>query len=165
MNYLKTYKIFEDLLEKRITCGIYLFDINDLLLIQHPTKFRPTLWSIPKGRIDIGETDEFEVAKRELFEETGIDLNDLTIIRVEEFDEIKYKESNKYLKSFFVKVEDDLQDFNLHCDSMVMRNDVPVFPEVDEWKWVTIEEAIKIFSGDGKSDFQLDNLYLCKKYI
>lgn len=163
MIFLKEYKTFET--DKKITCGIYLFDGNDKLLIQHPTNFRATIWGIPKGRIDQGETDYFEVAKRELLEETGIILNDLTIINKEEFDEIKYNQSNKYLKSFFVKVKEDLSNFNLHCDSMVYRDGKPAFPEVDDWKWVTIDEAIKIFSNDTMSNFQMNNLDRCKELI
>jgi 8-oxo-dGTP pyrophosphatase MutT (NUDIX family) len=159
MKYLKTYN--ESLEERKITCGVYLFDKNNLLLIQHPTNFRPTVWGVPKGRVDEGETDLFEVAKRELFEETGIVLDDYTIVSKEEFNEVRYNETNKYLKGFFVKIEEDLSDFNLHCDSMVYRNGEPVFPEVDEWKWVTIEEAKEIFSSDKMTNFQIDNLNRC----
>jgi hypothetical protein len=64
-----------------------------------------------------------------------------------------------------VKVEEDLSDFDLHCDSMVYRNGVPSFPEVDEWKWVTIEEASQIFSSDRMSNFQMDNLNMCEILI
>ena len=163
MRYLKSFN--ESLEDKRITCGIYLFDVNNLLLIQHPTGFRPTVWGVPKGRPDEGETNLFEVAKRELFEETGIVLDELTIVHQEEFNEVRYNDTNKYLKGFFVKVEEDLSDFELHCDSMVYRNGVPSFPEVDEWKWVTIEEASQIFSSDRMSNFQVNNLNMCKILI
>lgn len=163
MRYLKTYN--ESLEEKRITCGIYLFDKNNLLLIQHPTNFRPTVWGVPKGRVDEGESDLFEVAKRELFEETGIVLDNYTIVSKEEFNEVRYNDTNKYLKGFFVKIEEDLSDFNLHCDSMVYRNGKPSFPEVDEYKWVTVEEAKEIFSSDRMTNFQLNNLNMCEELI
>ena len=163
MRYLKTYN--ESLEEKRITCGIYLFDKNNLLLIQHPTNFRPTVWGVPKGRVDEGESDLFEVAKRELFEETGIVLDNYTIVSKEEFNEVRYNDTNKYLKGFFVRIEEDLSDFNLHCDSMVYRNGKPAFPEVDEYKWVTIEEAKEIFSSDRMTNFQLKNLNMCEELI
>jgi len=163
MKYLKTYN--ESLEDKKITCGIYLFDANNLLLIQHPTNFRPTVWGVPKGRPDIGEDNLFEVAKRELFEETGIVLDDYTIVHQEEFNEVRYNDSNKYLKGFFVKIEEDLSDFNLYCDSMVYRNGKPSFPEVDEWKWVTIEEAKEIFSSDRMTNFQVSNLDMCRDLL
>jgi 8-oxo-dGTP pyrophosphatase MutT (NUDIX family) len=163
MRYLKKYN--ESSEDRKLTCGIYLFDDNNLLLIQHPTGFRPTVWGVPKGRPDIGEENLFEVAKRELFEETGIVLDDLTIVHQEEFNEVRYNDTNKYLKGFFVKVEEDLSDFDLHCDSMVYRNGEPSFPEVDEYKWVTIEEANQIFSSDRMTNFQVNNLNICKILI
>jgi 8-oxo-dGTP pyrophosphatase MutT (NUDIX family) len=163
MRYLKTYN--ESLEDKKLTCGIYLFDANNLLLIQHPTNFRPTVWGVPKGRPDVGEENLFEVAKRELFEETGIVLDDYTIVRQEEFNEVRYNDTNKYLKGFFVKIEEDLSDFNLYCDSMVYRNGKPSFPEVDEYKWVTIEEAKEIFSSDRMTNFQLNNLDKCEELL
>jgi hypothetical protein len=48
---------------------------------------------------------------------------------------------------------------------MVYRNGEPVFPEVDEWKWVTIEEAKEIFSSDKMTNFQIDNLNRCDELL
>ena len=160
MKYLKTYN--EAVGEMKLTCGIYLFDVNNKLLIQHPTNFRATVWGIPKGRFDADETDVFEVCKRELFEETGIVLDDYNIVHKEELDIAQYNDTNKFLKSYFVKVDSDLSDVKLYCDSMVMRNEKPAFPEVDEWKWVDIDEADRIFAGDRMSSFQENNIKRCK---
>lgn len=150
---------------KKITCGIYLFDETNRILIGHPTNYRATVWGVPKGRPEIGETDFFEVAKRELYEETSILLNDYTILYKEEFQEVKYKSSNKYLKGFFVKIKENLSDFELCCDSMVMRNGIGAFPETDELKWVSIDSANEIFSNDIISDFQLININRCKELL
>ena len=163
MRYLKTYN--ESVGEMKLTCGIYLFDINDKLLIQHPTNFRATVWGIPKGRFDLDETDVFKVCKRELFEETGIVLDDHTIIHKEELDIAQYNDTNKFLKSYFVKVDSDLSDVKLYCDSMVMRNGKPAFPEVDDWKWVDVDEANRIFSSDRISAFQENNIERCKRIL
>jgi 8-oxo-dGTP pyrophosphatase MutT (NUDIX family) len=143
-----------------ISCGIYLFNRDNKLLLEHPTGHKPNVWTIPKGRMDVGETDYFEVAKRELTEETGVILNDLNIIKVEEFEMIRYRETNKYLKSFFVKIDSDLSGFELNCISMVYRNGVPSFPEVDGYKWVTIEEARKVLN-----EFQYSNLDRCDELV
>ena len=94
-----------------------------------------------------------------------MDLNDYKIIYKEELDIAKYNDTNKYLKSYFVKVSDDLSKFNLHCDSMVMRDGKPAFPEVDDWKWVTIDEADKIFSADRMSAFQNVNIDRCRNIL
>lgn len=155
-------KRFDEL--NKITCGIYLFDSRNLLLIQHPTGFPSHVWGIPKGRVDVGETNLFEVAKRELLEETGVNLDNFTIEYIEEFDSVKFNVSNRYLKSFFVKVREDMSDFNFFCDSMVIRGGVPAFPEVDDWRWTTIDDVMDAFNNKYGS-FQLDNLLRCKKIL
>lgn len=143
-----------------ISCGIYLFNSDNKILIEHPTGHKPNVWTIPKGRMDEGETDHFEVAKRELLEETNVDLNPLNIVKMEEFDLVRYRETNKYLKGFFVKVDSDLSDVDLNCVSMVYRNGVPSFPEVDGYKWVDIEEARLVLN-----EFQMSNLNRCTELI
>ena len=158
------FKQFE-VVSMKLTCGIYLFDVNNKLLIQHPTNFRSTVWGIPKGRFDANETDVFEVCKRELFEETGIVLDNYNVLYKEELDIAQYNDTSKFLKSFFVKIDSDLSDVKLYCDSMVMRDGVPAFPEVDDWKWVDIEEADKIFSADRMSSFQGNNIRRCKDIL
>lgn len=125
----------------KISCGIYLFRNDNKFLVGHPTGFKPHIWAIPKGRMDVGESDHFEVAKRELTEETCIDLTTLDIVSVKDLEIIRYRETNKYLKGFYVKVNDDFLDTDIKCESMVMRNGKPSFPEFDEFKWVTIEES------------------------
>lgn len=139
-----------------ISCGVYLFNSDNKLLIEHPTGHKPNVWTIPKGRMDDGETDYFSVAKRELFEETNVNLDNLNIVKQEEFDMIRYRETNKYLKGFFVKVDSDVSDVVLGCESMVYRNGVPSFPEVDGYKWVDVEEARTVLN-----EFQMANLDRC----
>jgi len=143
-----------------ISCGIYLFDKSNKLLVEHPTGHKSNIWTIPKGRMDIGEIDYFEVAKRELFEETGVILDNLNITKYEEFEMIRYGSTNKYLKSFFIKVDHDFSNFKFVCDSMVYRNNVPVFPEVDDYKLITIEEAKIVLN-----DFQIRNLDRCEEIL
>ena len=67
----------------KISCGIYLFRNDNKFLVGHPTGFKSHIWAIPKGRMDVGETDHFEVAKRELKEETCIDLTTLEFVNSE----------------------------------------------------------------------------------
>lgn len=144
----------------KLSCGIYLFNNQNKMLVGHPTGFKPNVWAIPKGRVNAGETDHLDVAKRELLEETGININDFNIIKFEEFDAIRYRETNKYLKGFLIKVDSDLSDVDLKCDSMVYRNGVPAFPEFDDFKWVTIEEARNLIHS-----FQHINLDMCNQLI
>ena len=55
------------------SCGIVLFNSDEFLLIQHPTKSNGDEghWDFPKGHVEGNET-ELETTKRELIEETGI---------------------------------------------------------------------------------------------
>lgn len=56
----------------KIECvGVVCFRGNDVLLIQRAKAPRKGDWSIPGGRIEIGETQK-DAALRELFEETHI---------------------------------------------------------------------------------------------
>jgi len=143
-----------------ISCGVYLFDNHNELLLEHPTGHKSNIWTIPKGRMDVGETDYFEVAKRELQEETGVILDDLNIIKFEEFEIVRHRNTNKYLKSFFIKVTNDFSNFEFGCESMVYRNGLPVFPEVDDYKFVTMDEARDILN-----ESQLINLDRCQQLL
>jgi 8-oxo-dGTP pyrophosphatase MutT (NUDIX family) len=145
-----------------ITCGIYLFNNQNKLLIGHPTNHKWTMWTVPKGRVDEGETHHFSVAKRELWEEANINLDQFRdkVTKVTEFDLVRYKATNKYLKGFLVKVNHGFDNHDIKCDSMVMRNGKPAFPEIDAFKWVTIEEAKTLLH-----ESQLLNLDLCQDLI
>lgn len=145
---------------KKISCGIYLINSDNKLLIGHPTKHKPNVWAIPKGRVNEGESDHFEVAKRELLEETNIDINKFEIVKKVEFDIIRYRETNKYLKGYFIKVDNSFSGEDIKCDSMVYRDGVPSFPEFDDFRWVTIEESKKLLH-----QFQIDNLEKCQQLI
>jgi len=144
----------------KISCGIYLINSDNQLLIGHPTNHKSSVWAIPKGRMNEGETDYFEVAKRELIEETNIDINQFQIEKTKEFEMIRYKETNKYLKGFFVKVNNDFKSHDIKCDSMVYRNGNPVFPEFDDFKWVSLEDAKSLLHP-----FQIANLNRCQELL
>lgn len=71
--------------------GVICFRGNDVLLIKRGTAPRKGEWSIPGGRIEVGETDA-EAALRELFEETGVsaDLSVKIDIIKAEFEGVLY---------------------------------------------------------------------------
>ena len=64
-----------DLAPGHIACvgGIVLDDDGRLLMIQRGTEPDLGRWSLPGGRVELGETDE-EAAVREVREETGLDV-------------------------------------------------------------------------------------------
>ena len=123
----------------RTTCGIYLFLPNNKFLICHPTNHGPTFFSIPKGIVHEGE-EYWDAAKRELLEETSLDLDNYTIENIIELPMNVYNRGDKQLKSFYVKITENICDAKLECISMV-KCDIP-FPECDEFRWLTIDEGI-----------------------
>ena len=138
------------------TCGIYLIDKDGKVLICHPTNHPNNLWSIPKGLIDESDADELVAAKRELFEETGIDINALVHKDVVRLPNRLYPAGKKTLTSFIIHIEETIKVIDLHCDSMVV-NEVKGwnFPEIDAFAWVSIEEASKLLHNS-----QIENLKL-----
>tara|TARA_B100000029_G_scaffold354192_1_gene346974 strand:- start:547 stop:963 length:417 start_codon:yes stop_codon:yes gene_type:complete len=53
------------------SCGVILFNEQEILLLQHSDKKKQGHWDFPKGHVEDGET-ELQTALRELAEETGI---------------------------------------------------------------------------------------------
>ena len=134
------------------TCGIFLFDEYDKFLIGHVTGHSNDIWSIPKGLKDDGE-DIYDAAIRELWEETNIHFNDIqhgisATHRLKDVHYQGYYAGNpvpKQLSSFIVDTEIDFRNHDIVCESMVeyhrgQKLDNP-FPEIDDFKWVTIQEA------------------------
>lgn len=50
------------------SCGVVLVNLGTVLLLQYPQGH----WDLPKGHVEATDSDNFETAKRELSEETGI---------------------------------------------------------------------------------------------
>lgn len=61
--------------------GVAVFRPGEVLLIRRGKPPRMGEWSLPGGAQEIGET-VFEAAHREVMEETGVSIDDLTLIDV-----------------------------------------------------------------------------------
>ncbi len=130
---------------KTIAAGIFIVRKDKRLLICHPTNHKPDFWSIPKGKAEEGET-MWEAASRETFEETNINFELLNKDNwtIHELDGVTYGHKKKMIYPFLCLEtnESDLSwnDIEIKCNS-----NVPVdrggFPEMDDYKWVSIEEA------------------------
>jgi 8-oxo-dGTP pyrophosphatase MutT (NUDIX family) len=129
-------------MSKILAAGIFLVRKNGTLLICHPTNHKPDFWSIPKGKLDENETP-LAAAIRETFEESNISLlfNEKNIIALEP---VNYGHKKKMLYPFVffesMSVVLDWDNFDIKCNSNVPL-DRGGFPEMDDYKWVTIEEA------------------------
>ncbi len=127
------------------TAGIFVFrNYGKEFLIVHPTNFPKNVWSIPKGECD----DNFkENAIRELKEETNIVIPTISNSSIFYMGNYAYNNFRKCLVAFGVNLSlDELRSQKLECSSMVQSTNIfsMAFPEVDEFKWVVIEDALNL---------------------
>ena len=108
--------------------GALIFSRNRILLIKSH-KWR-NKYAIPGGHIELGEKVE-EALKREIREETGLSVYDIEFICFQEFvfDEVFWK------KRHFIFL-----DFACKTDS----TEVKLNSEGQEFKWVALDEALKL---------------------
>ena len=153
-----------------ITCGIFLFNSENRFLVGHPTnseKLTHNFYSIPKGWNEDGESF-FMSAKRELMEETNIDLDTIGMIKSIEVPIHKYigynpltnGMSNKRIASYLINTNIDFSNYDIKCESMVTHLEGDPFPEIDEFRWITIEEGF-----DCLHESQITPLQFVKKFI
>ncbi len=106
----------------------------------HPRGRRPGLWALPKGNIDPGETPA-ETAVREVYEETGV-VGKLD----EKLGDVKYTytwDGERIFKivSFFL-----VRYSSGRLGEIALEMEV----EVDEARWLPIEEAPKLLAYGGE---------------
>jgi len=118
------------------TCGIFIVNNNNEILLGHPTHSSHSELSIPKGLLQKDELP-IDAAIRETKEECGLIIPK---------DKLKYvgksiyKSNKKQLIAFFVKY-----DFNINeckCSSFVELLDKR-FPEIDYFRKLDIQDAFK----------------------
>lgn len=130
---------------KTIAAGIFIVKKNGDLLVCHPTNHAANFWSIPKGKVEEGET-MIEAAIRETYEETNINFNEISELHynVTALDSVNYGHKKKMIYPF---VYLEVLNSKLPWDTIEIKcnSNVPEerggFPEMDDYKWVTIDEA------------------------
>lgn len=123
------------------TSGIFFINNRNELLVAHPTNHPEDFWSIPKGKKDDGE-DSLSCAIRETWEEVNVDFRDIEF-NYYRLETRVFKNKRKKLKPFVVfECENniDFSMFDLKCNSNV-HPDRGGFPEMDSFKWITLDEA------------------------
>ena len=72
------------------SCGVVLVNLGSILLLQYPQGH----WDLPKGHVEKDDDNNYETAKRELKEETGI--SELSLIENFEYrTEYQFKHKGK----------------------------------------------------------------------
>lgn len=139
--------------------GLFLVNKDGKILVGHPTHHVPEFWSIPKGKLDKGETP-LQAAIRETYEESNVKLF-IDLHTFIELGTIVYRHKKKEI-TFFAIVEPEhakWHKLNIRCNSNVPE-ERGGFPEMDAFKWVTIEEARGILH-----ETQVAVLYILKEKI
>jgi 8-oxo-dGTP pyrophosphatase MutT (NUDIX family) len=130
----------------KVSCGFVIMNVDKKVLIAHPTNDFAGygIWTFPKGEICEKET-HLECALRETFEETNLDLKALQ-------GEISYLgttiRNNRQVILYLFKSSEDLKKYDIKCVSMVEGDDEwDTFPEMDAFKWVTLEQSYGFLSN------------------
>ena len=118
---------------KSISCGIIVTD-GERLLLGHAT--RSPRWDIPKGMVEAGET-LVAAARRELFEETGLEAREEELQALGTFPYLRDKDL-----ALFVWRPASLPDpATLACSSQFIWNG-RTLPEFDRFGFFPADEAL-----------------------
>lgn len=127
-------------MRKETSCGCVIFDKathSKVLIVYEKNR---NFWGFPKGHIEEGET-EVQTALREVKEEVGIDVKVL--------DE-KYRYAINYI------IEDkQIDKTSIFYIAETIEDDVNITnqeAEIEDSKWVTIEDAFNILTFDNSKE-------------
>jgi len=112
----------------RVGIGVVILNKdNEVLLGLRNSSHGAGDWSFPGGHLEFGET-VFETAKREVKEETDLDVSEFELVSV--FDEMCYMESdNKHYLNVSVVA---------HYDGGEPKNMEP--HKCDRWEWFSLDD-------------------------
>lgn len=139
-----------------------LIKSGDKFLLCHASNLKPDQgWGIPKGRRDDGES-LVETACRETFEECGLEIDSTQIRPIYQSNYRSNDELGSHRKTlhvFLFECDEQIQKQPLTCSTFFTprwaENSNVKIPEVDNFKWVTIEEAKSLAMKSIKSVFDL----------
>jgi 8-oxo-dGTP pyrophosphatase MutT (NUDIX family) len=117
-----------------VTCAV-LYRVRDKFLICHSTG--GPYWGLPKGIEDPEDPSKAYAAARELHEEVGIVISPDKL----NFHGIYPYFENKHMAIFEYIAENEFPIKEMHCISMFRDKYGRVLPEVNAYKYVTLEES------------------------
>jgi len=125
----------------KITCGAFVIDKLGNILLCRATGSEND-WTVPKGLLENDEMSHI-AAKRELLEETGIDINKYPYMMYE-LGVWPYAHKNKVIVGFLFMV-DAVINQTLFCESHFTSKLTGMrLPEVDMYQWLPINDALEI---------------------
>jgi len=119
-----------------VSCGTMVLSSWGDILLCHVTGH--DLWDLPKGMQEPGEA-AIVAARRELFEETGLEFDEAMFIEVGRFD----FRPEKRLHLFKVHAPASLNDIShLVCTSQFLHRETGLaLPEMDGFRWASREHV------------------------
>ena len=111
------------------TVGALIFNPRGQLFLMRSHKWRGQ-WVVPGGHIELGERME-DALRREVKEETNLDIHDLEFVCFQEF----IYDARFWRPSHFI-----FFDFACRTDA----TDVTLNEEAQDYRWVTPEEALTL---------------------
>jgi len=111
------------------TVGALILGPTDKLFLMRSHKWRGR-YVVPGGHIELGERME-EALRREVKEETGLDVRDIEFLCYQEF---------VYDETFWQRRHFIFFDFVCRSDT----DEVGLNEEAEEYVWVRVEEALKL---------------------
>ncbi len=115
-------------MKKEKSCGCIIIEKGKVLLIQQTRGH----WGFPKGHVESGET-EIETAKREVKEETNLD--------------VEIDENKRYIMEYITD-KGTLKQVVLFIARKTSENEKCQESEIKSMKWMTYEDAIKTITYD-----------------
>jgi nucleoside triphosphatase len=109
------------------TVGALIFNPEGKLFLMKSHKWRGR-WVVPGGHIELGERME-DALRREVKEETNLDIHDLDFLCFQEF---------IYDERFWTRSHFIFFDYACRTDA----TDVKLNDEAEEYVWVTLDEAL-----------------------
>lgn len=123
-----------------VTCAVMVLTPSNQVLLVHPTGARHDQWSFPKGHRDPRESPA-EAAARELFEETGLEVDTMLL---QDLGRSTYLTDKDY-HLFLWKSGREIDLSTLFCDSYFITNGQQI-KEVDKYLFTTINNALKLLN-------------------
>jgi len=137
INYIDTYSLFLEKIKRSTQVSGILFVYKGKVLLCSAAK-DPKEWSIPKGRVDPGES-VLDAAIRETKEEVGIKVSPKNLIYGGSFEYISSGDEFKEFHYFIYKVK-KLKDIGLKEEYIKkLRSN-----EIEEARFFKIKKAIQI---------------------
>ena len=138
MNLFKTPKIKK---EKGVTCAVMFLTPSKKVLIVHPNGAPWNCWSFPKGLCEPNELPA-DAAARELSEETSLRISSADLIDLGRSSYVPEKDYHLFL--YRALAEPPVT--KLVCESLFVNRAGELITEVDNFKLVTFEEALKLIN-------------------